>query len=78
MNAIEKALEFQKQHSELIHHALNDGVPLPNMIMALSDQEFELRMILRTIRQTNAVEDMASKIIPAPTGMKLPKLPPSN
>lgn len=38
-----KTAQFNKEFSELLTKAFNEGVPLQNIIIALADAEFELR-----------------------------------
>jgi len=71
MDELQKAANFQQEFAELINRSVQTGVPLPNIILACGNTEFELRLLMRQVMAQEQAKANASKIVPA-NGIHLP------
>jgi len=74
-NSIVLARKFQMELKKLVLDNLGHGTPIPNMILSLTDEEFQLRMALQTIRADNLAAVISKGIVPVRGNVKLPPPP---
>jgi hypothetical protein len=76
MNATEKVRDFESRLGSLIAEHLEKQTPIRNMLLALTDEEFQLRCTLQTRRMMELHQKTANHILEVPLDLKGMKLPP--
>lgn len=72
MTAIQEIKAFQTAIRANVAEAVKNGVPLQNVILELSQQEFKIQMIALQLNAQKEARELATQIVPANGHLALP------